>query len=95
MPLPLSATFTYSVPLQFACGLRVGMRVLVPFGRRLITGYAIGFPTEAPSQEIKEIADVLDAEPLFDEADLRFFQWIAAYYLYPRGLPYAPGCRRG
>ncbi|MCX5901636.1 MAG: primosomal protein N' [Proteobacteria bacterium] len=95
MPLPLSATFTYSVPPQFACGLRVGMRVLVPFGRRLITGYAIGFPTEAPRQEIKEIADVLDAEPLFDEADLRFFQWIAAYYLYPLGLTIRTGLPAG
>jgi primosomal protein N' (replication factor Y) len=95
VPLPLNTTFTYSVPPQFADGLRIGLRVLAPFGRRLITGYCIGFPTEAPLQEIKEIADVLDAEPLFDEADLRFFQWVAAYYLYPLGLTIRTGLPAG
>jgi len=95
VPLPLNTTFTYGVPPQFADGLRIGMRVLAPFGRRLITGYAIGFPLEAPIQKIKEIADVLDAEPLFDEADLRFFQWIAAYYLYPLGLTIRTGLPSG
>jgi primosomal protein N' (replication factor Y) len=95
VPLPLNTTFTYTVPPQFADGLSIGMRVLVPFGRRLITGYAIGFPAEAPLQKIKEIADVLDAEPLFDEADLRFFQWVAAYYLYPLGLTIRTGLPAG
>ena len=95
VPLPLNTTFTYSVPPQFADSLRIGMRVLVPFGRRLITGYCIGFPAEAPLQKIKEIVDVLDAEPLFDEADLRFFQWVAAYYLYPLGLTIRTGLPAG
>lgn len=83
--MPLFATFTYSLPQQYAGHLQVGMRVLAPFGRRQITGYVVGFPHSAPEQQIKEITDVLDAEPLFDEADLRFYQWIAAYYHYPLG----------
>ncbi len=96
VPLPVNATFTYSVPAQFAAAVGIGMRVLVPFGRRLLTGYAIGFPKEAPpGQQIKEICDVLDAEPLFTETDLLFFQWIASYYLHPLGLTIRTGLPSG
>ncbi len=96
VPLPVNTTFTYSLPEQLAPSVRVGMRLLVPFGRRMLTGYAIGFPKEAhPGQKIKEVCDVLDAEPLFTEADLRFFQWISSYYLHPLGLTIRTGLPSG
>ena len=96
IPLPVNTTFTYAVPAQLSGAVRIGMRVLVPFGRRLLTGYATGFPKEAPAgQQIREIVDVLDAEPLFTEADLHFFQWIAAYYLHPLGLTIRTGLPSG
>lgn len=85
VPLPLFQTFTYSLPPVFAQGLCIGMRVLVPFGRRRLSGYVVGFPGAGPHQELKEIRDVLDREPLFDENDLKFYQWAARYYCYPIG----------
>ena len=33
LPLPLQGTFTYAVPASMQSAVRVGMRVLVPFGR--------------------------------------------------------------
>ena len=40
--LPVSNTFTYSVPDSFANFATTGKRVLIPFGRRRVTGYALG-----------------------------------------------------
>ena len=36
MPLPLAATFTYSVPDDLASQVARGSRVIVPFGRKKI-----------------------------------------------------------
>ncbi len=85
VPLPLFQTFTYLSPSDYTAQLCIGTRVLVPFGKRRLTGYIVGFPATKPSQEIKEICDVLDTEPLFAEEDLRFYQWAATYYCYPLG----------
>lgn len=86
VPLPLSTAFTYSVPREITDAPAVGMRVLVPLGRRLLTGYVVGFPEKPPRQEIRDIADILDSEPLFSADDLSFYRWAAAYYHYPLGL---------
>ena len=40
--LPLNDAFTYEIPLHFSGMVKKGMRVLVPFGRRRLTGYVIG-----------------------------------------------------
>ena len=36
--LPVFQTFTYSAPESFAAFVAIGKRVLIPFGRRRITG---------------------------------------------------------
>lgn len=85
IPLPLFNTFSYLPPQEYSKSLCIGMRVLVPFGQRRLTGYVIGFLNTEPNQEIKEICDVLDTEPLFDEGDLSFYHWAATYYHHPIG----------
>ena len=37
--LPIKEAFTYTIPPDLLGKVQVGMRVLVPFGRRHITGY--------------------------------------------------------
>jgi primosomal protein N' (replication factor Y) len=83
--IPSHRTFTYAVPENLQKGIAVGKRVLVPFGRKRITGYLLESTPVAPVEQLKEIIDILDEEPLFDEDDLKFFQWAADYYLYPLG----------
>jgi primosomal protein N' (replication factor Y) len=64
----------------------VGLRVLVPLGRRRVTGYVLGVtPAVATEHTIRPILAVLDKEPLFNAAMVPFFQWIADYYHYPLG----------
>ncbi len=85
VPLPLNALFTYSVPPEMEGRLHVGMRVVVPFGRRKFYT-AIVVNTCAPKPEgyeIKPIDRILDREnePVVVHPQLRLWQWIADYYL--------------
>ncbi|MBA7565911.1 Primosomal protein N' [subsurface metagenome] len=83
--IPSAGLFTYGVPDGMEGQIAIGKRVLVPFGRRTVTGYIVeSIPsTDVPS--VKNIIDLLDAEPLFDAQDLAFYRWISEYYLYPLG----------
>lgn len=83
--IPAHRLFSYTVPGHLLNEIAVGKRVLVPFGRKKMTGYVLEVTTVAGADQLKEILDVLDTEPLFDEGDLKFFQWAADYYLYPLG----------
>jgi primosomal protein N' (replication factor Y) len=83
--LPVFKTFTYSVPEDLLPYISAGKRVLVPFGRRRVTGYILGSCQEINPAEIKHILDVLDEKPLFPQFMIPFFQWISDYYKHPIG----------
>ena len=85
VPLPLEGTFHYRVPASLTGQLRTGLRVYVPFGRRSISAYVLGFSEAPAGQQLKSVQDVLDNEPLWTERELVFFRWIADYYLHPLG----------
>mgnify|MGYP007051336830 CR=1 len=82
---PVDGTFTYSVPHEHAGEVALGRRLLVPFGRRSITGYCLGL-TGAPGPfDVRPVTDVLDPVPLFDERMLGFYRWLSSYYFAPLG----------
>nr|MBC8359899.1 primosomal protein N' [Candidatus Desulfatibia profunda] len=83
--LPVYHTFTYNVPENLAPLTSVGKRVLVPFGRRRVTGYMLGYSQDDPQKDIKIILDVLDETPLFPLSMIPFLRWIADYYVHPIG----------
>jgi len=85
VPLPLEGSFHYRVPASLAERVRTGVRVLVPFGRRTISAYVLGFSQPPEGQRLKDLREVLDDEPLWTERELTFFRWIADYYLHPLG----------
>ncbi|HET97273.1 MAG TPA: primosomal protein N' [Desulfurivibrio alkaliphilus] len=97
---PIHHTLTYAPPPGVG-RLAPGHRLLVPLGRRQLTGYLLACSTTPPvvkpgekrSAELREIAAdkiraalaVLDPEPLFPAALVPFFRWIADYYHHPIG----------
>ncbi len=83
--IPSEKTFTYAVPEALEKSVAVGKRVLVPFGRKRLTGYVLAVQDAPAFENVRDVIDVLDAEPLFDEEDLRFYRWASDYYLYPLG----------
>lgn len=90
LPLPLSNTFTYRVPDTLKVKVRIGFRVLVPFGRRkYYTGIVTLLHDHKPEgYEVKEIMDVLDTFSVLRHPQLKFWQWIADYYLCSLGEVY-------
>lgn len=84
VPLPLHRIFSYKVPSLLAGRVAIGMRVLVPFGRRRLYGFIVE-ENAAPADELKEIFSLCEDEVLFSSSDLQFFTWIADYYLHPLG----------
>ena len=83
--LPVFGTYTYRLPEQMRSRATAGHRVLVPFGRRRVTGYILGPAAGAKPDNVKEVLDLLDEQALFPETLIPFFRWVADYYLHPLG----------
>ena len=83
--LPMAHSFVYAVPESLAADCIPGMRVLVPFGRRRITGYILKRRTDCGKYRAKKILDVLDDHPLFPAREIPFLKWVADYYIFPLG----------
>ncbi|MDD3469606.1 MAG: primosomal protein N' [Thermoguttaceae bacterium] len=76
--------FDYLIPEMMVSGLRAGMRVRVPLGarRQLTTAYCVCVAErKRPERKLKEVGELLDAEPLLSEAMLRVTEWMAEHYL--------------
>jgi primosomal protein N' (replication factor Y) len=77
----------------------VGARVRVPIGTRTVTGCVVQAPAtaEAPG-EVKELLEIVDAEPLLPPAVVELCQWVADYYVAGIGDAIAvalpPGARQ-
>jgi primosomal protein N' (replication factor Y) len=87
--LPVPGLFHYRVPAHLDDEVRTGMRVLVPFGRRKVTGYVFGRiePDRSPDARtgLKEIVGTLDPVPLFGPDLAKLFRFASNYYHYPLG----------
>ena len=87
---PVRQTYTYSTGKEPELEKEIdyiGKRVLVPFGRRPLTGYVLGGSKDGEGDyQIKPVLEILDDAPLFLAEQISFFRWIADYYHYPLGL---------
>ncbi len=90
LPLPLHATFTYRVPPEISQRVKIGHRVIVPFGKkRFYTGIVESFTPVAPEGfEIRDIALALDDTPIVRHPQIKLWNWIADYYLCAPGEVY-------
>jgi len=87
LPLPIVGTFTYRVPYDLNEFIEVGHRVSVQFGRkRIYSGLVKRIHTEVPKEHIpKYIITLLDEKPIVNSIQLRFWEWMAAYYMSTEG----------
>lgn len=87
LPLPLERHFTYAVTDSEVQVLQKGMRVAVPFGKsKVYTGIVSAIHQTPPAvYEAKQIEQILDEEPLVNELQLDFWNWIATYYMCYEG----------
>lgn len=87
VPLPLRACFTYACAEVWAETVKPGCRVVVPFGRKkFYTAVVLRVHELCPQgYAVKEAVELLDREPLLLPVQLRFWQWLADYYLCALG----------
>ena len=90
LPLPLDGVFTYSVPQPLEEQVRMGLRVLVPFGRnKTYVGIVAETHDRAPEgYQTKDVLQVLDVSPILLDSQLKLWQWITSYYMSPIGEVY-------
>ncbi|MFH1567773.1 MAG: primosomal protein N', partial [Gemmatimonadota bacterium] len=104
LPPPLGRELTYGVPADLVDVVVPGAAVLVPVQRRLVTGFVLG-PAPPLSRDglsggqVRDLAQVLDAETSLSPEILQLCRWMADYYLAPLGSALAaalpPGVRSG
>ena len=87
IPLALPRNYTWSVPAHLKDQLHVGCRVEVNLGKnKKYAGIVKRIHNEKPDFfEAKNILNVLDAEPVVFEEQLKLWEWVASYYMCSEG----------
>ena len=80
----LDKDFSYRVPDELSF-LSTGWRVVVPFNGREYVGFVMNVAKvdTVPDFDLKDISEVLDAEPWFTSTMLAEARWLADFYLCP------------
>ena len=87
VPLHVSSTFIYRLPESLRAVAQTGSRIVVPLGRKIVTGYIVGLlnelrpGTSLQESTIKDAKDILDVIPLLTPELLQLTRWVADYYL--------------
>lgn len=86
LPVPVDKTFTYKIPEHLVGRVAPGCRVLVPFGPRRMTGYVTQLRKKPAGKfRLKNIAALVDEEPLLTPEHLELARWMAGYYVHTIG----------
>jgi len=85
LPVPLDQPFTYELPETLRHRARRGCRLVVPLGKRKLTGFILRCHNEQPDKETRPALRLVDEEPVLDEELLALGEWISNYYCAPLG----------
>jgi len=90
LPFPLPKLFTYSIPAAMEHQCEIGKRVVVSFGsKKIYTAIVSNIHTNKPlAYTAKSIITVLDEKPIVNALLLKFWNWLANYYLCTIGEVY-------
>jgi primosomal protein N' (replication factor Y) (superfamily II helicase) len=85
-PLPFRNSFTYIIPKSLRSQVQERVRVIAPFGKRILTGFIISISnTTDDGKKLKELIDILDDKPVISESSLSFYKWLSDYYICSLG----------
>ncbi|HSO11132.1 MAG TPA: primosomal protein N' [Anaerolineales bacterium] len=79
----VSGVFDYSVPRQFTGKVGVGHLVIVPFGRQIVQGVVLCFVDQPSVQDVKEIVELVDPEPVLTQTQIILAKEMAKSTLQP------------
>jgi len=83
LPLSLHDAYTYMVPESLAGKIKPGQRVIVQFGKRKYYAALVGAITPKKPEgieEVKEIRELLDENPVVLAGNFKLWHWMADYY---------------
>lgn len=79
--IALDREFDYLIPDSLVSSIRIGSRVLAPFGKRFTRGYVVGLADHSEIKNLKVISSLIGTKPLINENMLRLAHWISGYYV--------------
>ena len=87
LPLPIDKTFSYAVTREEFDNILNGSRVVVNFGKKKFYTAVVfsKFLDKNYDYELKEIEYIIDYKPCVNDYQIKFFSWIADYYMCPIG----------
>ncbi len=87
VPLGVRKTFVYSVPDCLQSRVSIGARVLIPFGRKTMTGVIVNALHQPPKGDfqIRAIREVLDLHSVLPASLVETARWAASRYFVPPG----------
>jgi len=85
LPMTIDRAFTYLVPPELEEAVAPGVRVVVPFGHKYLTGLIVDLPAVSSVKGLKPLRDVIDSAPVVSAELLWLCRWIASYYFAPLG----------
>lgn len=96
LPRPLDGFFTYAISSDMSSGVKLGIRVLVPFGAsKTCTAMVVRMHDDKPAFETKQVIQVVDSMPMLLPQQLDLWKWIAQYYMAPIGDVYTAALPAG
>ncbi len=83
VPLAVPQKYTYRVPVELNDDVEIGKRVLVQFGKsKFYSAIVANVHDKAPTDYVaKYIDSVIDEKPIVLEKQLKFWDWMAYYYM--------------
>ena len=87
LPIALPKTFTYRIPYDMNELVCTGKRVSVQFGKKKIYSALVHHVHKQVPQgyQAKYIHAVIDDEPVVNATQIKFWEWIADYYMCSLG----------
>ena len=89
VPVHIRQTFTYRLPGDMARRAHAGCRVVVPFGKKLLTGFIVALHAELAGEviqgDIKDVEELVDESPIIARDILHLTKWMSDYYHAPWG----------
>lgn len=87
LPEVFDTAFTYVVPESMKAHIQFGIRVTVPFQKRITFAIVERILPDFPLDfEPKEVLEIPDNEPVVNKKQFDFWKWLAGYYQVPFGL---------
>jgi primosomal protein N' (replication factor Y) len=85
LPIPVTKTFSYTVPEKWKPFVKKYVRLTVPFHNKVHTGVITDI-RDSDDPSLKEIHEIIDFFPIIDDMLIKLSQWSSYYYITPIGL---------